>query len=83
MAKVNEATQKAIEIKMFGCSLDDMVDGVKASLMFRSQGSVFFAMSILSDVQEMIERNQRELARQYINRAKYILANSEELDNSL
>jgi hypothetical protein len=32
-----------------------------------------YAFSLLSDVQEMIERDQKEGARQALNRAKYIL----------
>jgi hypothetical protein len=31
-------------------------------------------MSILSDSQELLERGQTDQARQYINRAKYVLS---------
>jgi len=32
------------------------------------------AMSILSDAQEELSRGEKEIARQYINRAKFIIS---------
>lgn len=57
---------------MYGCTQDDMVCMMNDPMNFIG-GHYMLAMSILSDAQECIERGMDENARQYINRAKYIL----------
>jgi len=45
----------------------------------RQQGpALWMARSMLSDVQEMIERDMKEEARQTLNRVKYLLKEAEE-----
>jgi len=56
---------------MFGCSteeLDQMVEDYEYLNEFN-----MLAMSILSDAQEEIERGNGEIARRYINKAKYVM----------
>jgi hypothetical protein len=56
---------------MFGCStadLDQMTEDYKYIDEFN-----MLAMSILSDSQEEMERGNFETARQYINKAKYVM----------
>jgi hypothetical protein len=57
---------------MYGCTQDDMVCMMNDPMNFIG-GHYMLAMSILSDAQECIERGMDETARQYINRAKYVL----------
>ncbi len=57
---------------MYGCTQDDMVCMMNDPMNFIG-GHYMFAMSILSDAQECIARGMDETARQYINRAKYVL----------
>lgn len=59
-------------IIMYGCTQDDMVSMMNDPMNFIG-GHYMLAMSILSDAQECIERGMDETARQYINRAKYVL----------
>ena len=59
-------------LSMYGCTQDDMVCMMNDPMNFIG-GHYMLAMSILSDAQECIERGMDETARQYINRAKYVL----------
>ena len=59
-------------MKMYGCTHDDMVCMMNDPMNFIG-GHSMLAMSILSDAQECIARGMDETARQYINRAKYVL----------
>jgi hypothetical protein len=54
--------------------LDELVDDWQEPLM---GGLQMLAMSILSDAQERIALGDGETARQYINRAKYIIKQME------
>jgi hypothetical protein len=64
--------QIAREIYMFGETTNAM-EAVKPAFY----SNIMYAMAILSDAQEMIERHDEETARQYINKAKYFLAKEE------
>ena len=55
--------------------LDEMVDDWQEPLM---GGLQMLAMSILSDAQECIAIGRHETARQYINRAKYVIRQTRE-----
>jgi len=58
---------------MYGCQesdLDTMIADEKMPLM---GGHFMLAMSILSDAQECIACGMDDRARQYINRAKYVM----------
>ena len=63
-------------IKMYGCTHDDMVCMMNDPINFIG-GHSMLAMSILSDAQECIARGMDETARQYINRAKYVIMDGE------
>lgn len=66
-------------MSMFGISTEQLQDMVETSIYRRLgpladvQGDVMLAMSILSDAQECMAHGDTETARQYINRAKYVL----------
>jgi len=57
---------------MYGCTQDDMLCMMNDPINFIG-GHYMLAMSILSDAQECIARGKDETARQYINKAKYVL----------
>lgn len=62
------------ELKIFGCTTDELDEAVNEAALFG--GAQMFAMSILSDAQELIAmggESRLETARQYINRAKYVI----------
>jgi len=65
------------EIKMFGCEVQVLEffekDAIGPEPHRRYQDHASAAMSWLSDAQEMILRGDVELARQVINRAKWLL----------
>ena len=69
------------QVRMFGCTEQQMREAVEESLTFRFAGPGMMAMSILSDAQEMISTEYGEVdsmraedARQAINRAKWIIS---------
>lgn len=55
------------QIKMFGTTIEILNDAVE-----ESGDPLMLAMSIMSDAQEAM-RNDPEVARQYINRAKHVV----------
>lgn len=57
---------------MYGCTHDDLVCMMNNPMNFRN-GHYMLAMSILSDAQEAMVHSDNETARQYINRAKFVL----------
>jgi hypothetical protein len=62
------------EQEMYGCSkadLDEMIDDALNPYMGEHY---MLAMSILSDAQERIAIGHGDIARQYINRAKYVIS---------
>jgi hypothetical protein len=69
------------QVRIFGCTEQQMREAVEESLTFRFSGAGMMAMSILSDAQEMISTEYGEVdsmraedARQAINRAKWIIS---------
>jgi len=62
------------QVRMFGCTEQQMRTAVEESFTFRFSGPAMMAMSLMSDAQEEIERDMNEDARQTLNRAKWILA---------
>ena len=56
---------------MYGCTQDDMAAMMNEPMNFIG-GHYMLAMSILSDAQEIM-RHKPDTARQYINKAKYVL----------
>ncbi len=60
---------------MYGCKHDDllsMMNNYPNPMNFRN-GHFMLAMSILSDAQEAMVHSDNETARQYINRAKFVM----------
>lgn len=64
--------QEKRQISMFGCTESQMREAVEESLTFRFQGAAFMAASLMSDAQEEMKWDT-ELARQTLNRAKWII----------
>ena len=68
------------EVRMYGCTVEQMKDAVEESLTFRFSGPAMMAASLMSDCQEMINTEYGDIdymraedARQCLNRAKWIL----------
>ena len=75
--------QERREIRMFGCTVSEMREAVEESLTYRFSGPAMYAISMLSDAQEMVAYDSGretevflalEDQRQLINRAKWILS---------
>jgi hypothetical protein len=57
------------EIKMFGCTKSDLIEMLEDSI-----GSYeMLAMGIMSDAQHVMAHGDTETARQFINKAKWVL----------
>ena len=62
------------EIKMYGMTALDLEQMVKGSFYY-SMGSLgMLAMSMMSDAQETMVHGDTEEARQFLNRAKWVLS---------
>jgi len=57
------------ELKMFGAPVEAL-ENSKPPILTNTQ----FAMLILSDVQEAVEKGDKETARQLINRVKFFIS---------
>jgi hypothetical protein len=71
------------EIRMYGTTVDQMRECVEQSLTYRFSGAAMYAMSLMSDAQEMVAygpydsdtlANIMEDQRQLLNRAKWVLS---------
>ena len=62
------------EITMYGCDINEFVASVKDSITYKLTGASIVMAGLMSDAQEMMAHGDTESARQYLNRAKYILA---------
>ena len=58
---------------MYGCQKSALDELIADEMMPLMGGHYMLAMSILSDAQEMIGQGNGGRARQYINRAKYVM----------
>lgn len=73
--------QRKREIRMYGCTEDQLREAVEQSITFRHGSPAMMAASIMSDAQEMIAHDNGgsydfmviEDVRQALNRAKWIL----------
>jgi TfoX/Sxy family transcriptional regulator of competence genes len=68
-----------MSVAIFGCEIDQFEESVLESLTYKHSGGSMVLMSLLSDVQEMIERDDKEGARQTVNRVKYLISQAGEL----
>lgn len=71
--------QEKREVRMYGCTEAQMREAVEQSITFRFTGPAMYAMSLMSDAQEMVAYNEPdsmilEDQRQLINRAKWVLS---------
>lgn len=73
--------QQKREVRMYGCTEQEMREAVEESITFRFSGPAMMASSIMSDCQEMLSSDNGgsydfmvvEDVRQALNRAKWIL----------
>lgn len=69
------------EVRMYGCTVEQMREAVEQSITFRFSGPAMMAASLMSDCQEMLASDNAgqfdlmiaEDVRQALNRAKWIL----------
>ena len=61
------------QMNMYGMTRQEMEDMIADEMHPLMGGHYMLAMSILSDAQECIAIGRHETARQYINRAKYVI----------
>lgn len=74
--------QEKREIRMYGCTVAQMREAVEESLTYRFSGAAMYAISMMSDCQEMMASDNGgqydfmivEDVRQMLNRAKWILS---------
>ena len=62
---------KEEQIKMFGCETAAIDEAMNR---YNGQETMMLAMSILSDAQHVMAHGDDETARQFINRAKYVIS---------
>ena len=71
------------EVRMYGCTQDQMREAVEQSLTYRFSGAAMYAMSMMSDAQELVAHgpydsdtlaNILDDQRQLLTRAKWILS---------
>ena len=83
MSYANLSEQQKREVRMYGCTQDQMREAVEQSLTYRFSGAAMYAMSMMSDAQELVAHgpydsdtlaNILEDQRQLLNRAKWILS---------
>ena len=76
--------QEQRQVRIYGCTIEQMKDAVDQSLTYRFAGPVMYVSSMMSDAQEMVAHgpydgdtlaNILEDQRQLLNRTKWILAN--------
>ena len=75
LPKMTKEEQKRSQ-QMFGCDIEKYMESVTSSITYKLSGPGMVIASILSDVQEMVERDMKEQARQHLNIAKHIIFNS-------
>jgi hypothetical protein len=77
------------EVRCYGCTVAEMREAIEESLTFRFSGPAMYAMSLMSDCQEMLAHGNGQMGisgapeidfmvsedvRQTLNRAKWILS---------
>ncbi len=63
------------ELQAYGSPADDIIASVEESMTFKFSGVGMVIASYLSDAQEMLERDNKNASRQYINIAKMLMMN--------
>ena len=67
-------------MSMYGCTQTDLDDMIADEVQPMMGGHYMLAMCILSDAQECIACDMHDRARQYINRAKYVMREWRDID---
>lgn len=62
------------ERRMYGATVETMLDEIGGSLTMKCAGPAMCAMSLMSDAQEEIAHGMTEQARQTLNRAKWVVS---------
>jgi hypothetical protein len=73
--------QQKREIRMYGCTVEQMREAVEQSITYRFSGAGMYVASLLSDAQEMVACDNGgqydmmliEDQRQLLNRAKWVM----------
>ena len=72
--------QEKREVRMYGVTVAGMRESVESSITFKLSGPAMMVAGLMSDAQEMVNTEygdvdymRAEDARQYLNRAKWIL----------
>jgi hypothetical protein len=73
--------QQKREIRMYGCTVEQMREAVEQSITYRFSGAGMYVASLLSDAQEMVAYDNGgqydmmliEDQRQLLNRAKWVM----------
>jgi len=78
MRELNESQKR--DIRMYGITEAEMREEVEQDLIYRYSSPAMLAASLMSDAQEMIDpeygkvnAKRTEYARQFLNRAKWVL----------
>ena len=74
MMKTKEIKMTEFERKCYGMSQDDIRINIMDSITTKMAGIEMTIMGILSDAQTMLEFDDQDQARKYMNIAKFILA---------
>jgi hypothetical protein len=61
------------ELQAYGSPADDIIASVEESMTFKFSGVGMVIASYLSDAQEMLEHDNKNASRQYINIAKMLM----------
>ena len=61
------------ELQAYGSPADDIIASVEESMTFKFSGVGMVIASYLSYAQEMLERDNKNASRQYINIAKMLM----------
>lgn len=71
-----ETSNSNDNIEMFGCTIEEINKSFNSfsSIGLASAGKIHI-ITILSDAQELLDIGEKERARQYINRARYLIMN--------
>ncbi len=74
---VERDMQRQREVKMYGCTEDELRASVESSITFKFSGAAMVAAGLMSDAQELLSmggtESTREQVRQTLNQAKWIL----------
>jgi hypothetical protein len=57
----------------YGCNINDLIDEIKRSMTYKASGKEMVLLSLLSDAQEMLVRDQKERVRKQLNIVKHLI----------